>query len=44
MEKSKELSNDQWKIMNELIDVVHQIAESGLSPKEAKDIWFLASD
>ncbi len=31
--------------MNELIDVVHQTAESGLSPKEAKDILsFLASD
>ncbi len=29
------LGNDQWKInfMNELIDVVHQTAESGLSPK-----------
>ncbi len=27
--------------MNELIDVVHQIAESGLSPKEVKYIWFL---
>ncbi len=24
--------------MNELIDVVHQIAESGLSPKEVKYI------
>ncbi len=35
MEKSKDLGNDQWKInfMNELIDVVHQIAESGLRPK-----------
>ncbi len=45
--KSKDLGNDQWKInfMNELIDVVHQTAESGLSPKEAKDIlWFLASN
>ncbi len=31
--------------MNELIDGVHQTAESGLSPKEAKDkLWFLASD
>ncbi len=31
--------------MNELIDVVHQTSESGLSPKEDKDIlWFLASD
>ncbi len=31
--------------MNELIDVVHQTAESGLSLKEANDIlWFLASD
>ncbi len=42
-----DLGNDQWKInfMNELIDVVHQTAESGLNPKEAKDIlWFLASD
>ncbi len=47
VEKSKDLGNDQWKInfMNELIDVVHPTAESGLSPKEAKDIlWFLASD
>ncbi len=47
VEKSKDLGNDQWKInfMNELIDVVHQTSESGLSPKEAKDIlWFLASD
>ncbi len=45
MEKSKDLGNDQWKInfMNELINVVHQTAESGLSSKEAKDIlWFLA--
>ncbi len=36
--------NDQWKInfMNELIDDVHQTAESGLSHKEANDIlWFL---
>ncbi len=33
--KSKDLGNDQLKInfMNELIDVVHQTAESGLSPK-----------
>ncbi len=31
--------------MNELIDVVHQTAESRLSPKEAKAIiCFLASD
>ncbi len=31
--------------MNELIDVVHQTSESGISFKEAKDIlWFLASD
>ncbi len=39
-EKSKDLGNDQLKInfMNELIDSVHQTAESGLSPKEAKDI------
>ncbi len=47
VEKSKDLGNDQWKInfMNELIDVVHQTAESGLSTREAKDIlWFLASD
>ncbi len=47
--KSKDLGNDQWKVwynfMNELIDVVHQTAESGLRPKEAKDIlWFLARD
>ncbi len=37
--KSKNLG-DQWKInfMNELIDIVHQTAESGLSSKEAKDI------
>ncbi len=45
--KSKDHGDDQWKInfMNELIDVVHQTAESGLIPKEAKDIlWFLASD
>ncbi len=37
VEKSKDLGNDQWKInfMNELIDDVHQTAESGLSPKEA---------
>ncbi len=44
VEKSKDLGNDQWKInfKNELIDVVHQTSESGLSPKEAKDIlWFL---
>ncbi len=35
--KSKDLGNDQWKInfMNELIDVVHQTVESGLSYKEA---------
>ncbi len=47
VEKSKDLGNDQWEInfMNELIDVVHQTAESELSPKEAKDIlWLLASD
>ncbi len=47
MEKSKDLGNDQWKInfMNELINVVVHTAESGLSPKEAKDILcFLASD
>ncbi len=47
VEKSKDLGNDQWKInfMNELIDVVHQTSESGLSPRKAKDIlWFLASD
>ncbi len=33
VEKSKDLGNDQWKInfMNELIHVVHQTAESGLS-------------
>ncbi len=32
-------------VMIELIDVVHQNAESGLSPIKAKDIlWFLASD
>ncbi len=46
-EKLKDLGNYQWKInfMNELIDVVHQTSESGLSPKDAKDIlWFLASD
>ncbi len=45
--KSKDLGNDQWKIncINELINNVHQTAESGLSPEEAKDIlWFLASD
>ncbi len=44
---SKDLDNDQWKInfMNELIYVVHQTSESGLSPKEAKDIlWLLGSD
>ncbi len=46
---SMDLGNDhnQWKInfMNELIDVVHQPAESGLSLKEAKDILgFLASN
>ncbi len=44
VEKSKDLGNDQWKInfMNELIDFVHQTAESGPSPKKAKDIlWFL---
>ncbi len=47
VEKSKDLGNDQLKInfMNELIDVVHQTSESGLCPKEAKDILcFLASD
>ncbi len=47
VEKSKVLGNDQWKInfMDELIDVVHLTSESGLSPKEAKDIlWFLACD
>ncbi len=47
VENSNDLGNDQWKInfMNELIDVVQQTAESGLSPKEAKDIlWLLASD
>ncbi len=47
VKNSKDLGNDQWKInfMNELIDVVHQTAESGLSPKEAKDtLWCLASD
>ncbi len=47
VEKLNDLGNDQWKInfMNELRDVVHQTAESGISPKEAKDIlWFLASD
>ncbi len=34
--ESKDLGDDQWKIniMNELIYVVHQTAESGLSPKE----------
>ncbi len=45
VEMSKDLGNDQWKInfMNELIDVVHQTSENGLSPKEVKDIlWFLA--
>ncbi len=31
--------------MDELIDTVHKIAESGLSPKEAKNIlWILARD
>ncbi len=43
MAKSKDLGNDQWKInfMNELMDIFHQTAESGLNPKEAKDIlWF----
>ncbi len=44
LKKSKEdIGNDLWKInfMNEHIDVVHQTAESGLSPKEAKNIlWF----
>ncbi len=47
VEKSKDLGNDQWKInfMNQLIDVVHQTAENGLSPKDAKGILrFLASD
>ncbi len=40
LEKSKDLGDDQWKInfMNELIDVVHQTAEFGLSREEAKDI------
>ncbi len=45
--KSKDLGNDQLKInfTNELIDVILQTAESGFSPKEAKDIlWFLVSD
>ncbi len=43
--KSKDLGNGQWKInfINELINVVHQNAECGLSPKEAKDIRVLAS-
>ncbi len=38
--KSKYLGDNQRKInlMNELIDVVHQTAKSGLSPKEANDI------
>ncbi len=42
--KSKDLDEDQWKInfMDEFIDVVHQIAESGLSPGEAKDILCLS--
>ncbi len=33
VEKSKDHGNDRWKInfMNELINVVHQTAESGLS-------------
>ncbi len=47
MWQSQRTGNDQWKInfMNQLIDVVHQNSESGLSPNEAKDIlWFLASD
>ncbi len=46
-EKSKDLGNDQWKInfMNELIDVVHQTAESGLNSVEARDkLCFLVSD
>ncbi len=45
--KLKDLGNDQRNInfMNELIDVVHQTAESGLRPKEPKDIlWILASE
>ncbi len=46
--KSKNLGNDQWKTncMNKLIDIVHQTAQSGQSPKEAKDIIlrYLASD
>ncbi len=47
VQKSIDLGKDQWKInfMNELINVVHQTAENGHSPKEAKDIlWFLTSD
>ncbi len=47
LKSGKTVGNDQWKIhfMNERIDVVHQTAESGLSPKEAKDIlWFSASN
>ncbi len=40
--KSKTLGYDQWKInfMNELIDVLHHATESGLSPREAKDILY----
>ncbi len=36
--KSKDLDNDRWKInfVNELIDIAHQTAESGLIM--AKDI------
>ncbi len=44
--ESKDLGNDQWKInfMN-VIDVIHQTAEMGLSPKETKDILcFSVSD
>ncbi len=38
--KSKDIDDDQYKInfMNELIDVVHQTAESDLRPEKAKDI------
>ncbi len=47
VEKSKDLGKDQQKnnFINELIDVVHKTAESGLSLTEAKDILcLLASD
>ncbi len=47
MTKWKDLGDNLWKInfVNELIDVVHQTAESRLTPEEVKDILlFLASD